>query len=207
MAEASGRVGRPREFDVDVALREAMRVFWEKGYEGASLADLTEAMGITKTSMYAAFGNKEELFRKVLTLYTDGPASYGYESMEEPTARDVAEALLRGAALATTRSEMPHGCLGVQGALTSSESGAPARALLAEWRNDGGARLEERFRRAQVEGDLPTGEDPRRLATYVMTVAYGIAVQAATGRSTRELREVADSALRAIDWADTASAR
>ncbi|WP_150307523.1 TetR/AcrR family transcriptional regulator [Planctomonas psychrotolerans] len=202
MADDTGRVGRPREFDLDEALTAALQVFWAKGYEGASLADLTGAMGITKTSMYAAFGNKEELFRKVVALYTEGPASYGHRAMEESTAREVAEALLKGAARATTQIESPHGCLGVQGALTTSDSGSPARDLLVDWRNDGGSRLEERFQRAHTEGDLPAGEDPRRLATYIMTVAYGIAVQAATGRSEGELRGVADTALRAVDWTD-----
>lgn len=201
MATTTGRVGRPREFNVDDALEAALRVFWEKGYEGASLADLTGAMGITKPSMYAAFGNKEDLFRKVVKLYTDGPASYGYDAMEQASARGVAENLLRGAAVATTRAEAPQGCLGVQGALTTSESGLPARDLLVDWRKDASTRLEARFRRARDEGDLPADQDPRALSTYIMTVAYGIAVQAATGRSTDELRDVADQAVRAIDWA------
>lgn len=90
-------MGRPREFDIDEALERAMQVFWERGYEGVSLADLTKAMGITKPSLYAAFGNKAELFRKALERYNEGPGDYGTRALEEPTGRGVAEAILRGA--------------------------------------------------------------------------------------------------------------
>src|SRR5713226_3358653 len=88
--------GRPRAFDVDRALDRALHVFWQKGYEGASLSDLTKAMGINRPSLYAAFGDKEALFRKALDRYADGPASYVGEALKEPTGRAVAERLLRG---------------------------------------------------------------------------------------------------------------
>ncbi|MEV7682121.1 TetR/AcrR family transcriptional regulator [Streptomyces sp. NPDC088341] len=191
----SAVMGRPREFDIDEALERAMQVFWERGYEGASLSDLTKAMGITKPSLYAAFGNKEELFRKALERYTEGPADYGTRALEEPTARGVAEAILRGAVRTTTRPGSPAGCLVVQGALASSDAGRPAHDMLVEWRNDSGLRLEERFRRAVDEGDLPRDADPRQLARYVMTVTFGIAVQAADGLGRDELQDIADMAL------------
>ncbi|WP_345471703.1 TetR/AcrR family transcriptional regulator [Actinoallomurus oryzae] len=187
-------MGRPREFDVDEALERAMRVFWERGYEGVSLTDLTKAMGITKPSLYAAFGDKKELFRKALERYTEGPADYGTRALEEPTARGVAEAILRGAVRTTTRPGGPAGCLGVQ-ALASSEAGRPAHDMLVEWRNSWALRLEERFQRAVDEGDLPRDADPRRLARYVMTVTFGIAVQAAGGLGRDELQDIADMAL------------
>ena len=173
-----------------------MLVFWEQGYEGASLADLTEAMGITKTSMYAAFGNKEQLFRKALALYNEGPASYGPRALAEPTAAKVAAAILNGAVRATTDPSCPAGCLGVQGSLAAGELGRPARELLVEWRNAARQGLENRFQRAVDEGDLPSGADVARLARYIMTVAFGIAVEAASGASREELQEVADAALR-----------
>lgn len=100
-------IGRPRGFDADEALEQAMLVFWKQGYEGASLTDLTNAMGITRKSMYAAFGNKEELFRKALARYTEGPASYASRAMEKPTAREVATAFLTGSVGATTRPGCP----------------------------------------------------------------------------------------------------
>jgi AcrR family transcriptional regulator len=189
-------VGRPRGFDAEQALRRAMTVFWELGYEGASLADLTSAMGITKTSMYAAFGNKEQLFRKALALYDEGPASYGARALAEPTARAVATAFLNGTVQATTRPDCPAGCLGVQGSLASGDPGRPAREALVEWRNDARLRLEERFQRAVDEGDLPRDTDAGRLARYIMTVSFGIAVQAASGITRDDLQEVADTALR-----------
>ena len=193
-------MGRPRGFDPDHALEQAMRVFWAKGYEGASLTDLTEAIGITRSSMYAAFGNKDELFRRVVERYTEGPASYGTRALSEPTARRVAESILRGAAAASTSREAPHGCLGVQAALSAGDNGLIAQKVLVDWRQDGAARLESRFLRARAEGDLPETEDPRTLATFITTVAYGIAVQAATGKSEAELRRVADVAMNAVSW-------
>lgn len=189
-------IGRPRGFDTDEALERALLVFWEQGYEGASLADLTSAMGITKTSMYAAFGNKEQLFRRALQRYTEGPASYAMKALEQPTARAVATALLNGAVQTTTHPGRPCGCLGVQGSLAAGDLGRPARDALIEWRNDARLRLEERLRRAVDECELPRDTDAARLARYLMTVSFGIAVQAASGVSRDDLQEVADMALR-----------
>ncbi|MFJ9425841.1 TetR/AcrR family transcriptional regulator [Streptomyces sp. NPDC101249] len=189
-------VGRPRGFDADEALERAVHVFWEQGYEGASLTDLTSAMGITRTSMYAAFGNKEELFRKALERYSEGPAAYVGRALREPTAQRVATAFLDGSVRATTRPGCPAGCLGVQGSLAAGESGHAARDALVAWRDEGVARLGERFERAVDEGDLPSGTDPLLLARYLMTVANGIAVQAVGGASSDELHRVAALALR-----------
>lgn len=191
-------MGRPREFDIDQALERAMRVFWARGYEGASLAELTGVMGITKTSMYAAFGNKEQLFRKALERYGAGPAAYVTRALEESDARAVALAFLCGAVCATTPPGGPSGCLTVQGALASSDEGRAVRDLLVDWRNAAGVHLEERFRRAVDEGDLPSGADPRRLARFIMTTAFGIAVQAANGLGPAELEEIVDTAM--LGW-------
>jgi AcrR family transcriptional regulator len=173
-----------------------MLVFWEHGYEGASLATLTGAMGISTTSMYAAFGNKEELFRKALERYTEGPSAYLTRALEEPTALGVATALLAGTVQTTTRPAHPHGCMGVQGALASGDSGRGARDLLVAWRNNGCSRVRERFQRAVDDGELPPGANPELLARYVTTLAFGIAVQAASGVGRDELQEMADAALR-----------
>jgi len=189
-------IGRPRGFDADEALGRAMVVFWEQGYEGASLADLTAAMGITKTSMYAAFGNKDELFRRAVERYAEGPAAYVARALEQPTAREVATAFLTGAVEASTSPGCPAGCLFVQGSLAAGDGGRTARDALSAWRDEGRSHLRERFRRAVEEGDLPAGADPGLLARYVMTVANGIAVQAAGGAGRDELREVAGLALR-----------
>jgi len=192
----NGPIGRPRGFDADEALERAVLVFWEQGYEGASLANLTEAMGISTTSMYAAFGNKEELFRKALERYTEGPGAYLTRALEEPTALGVANAILAGTVRTTTRPVHPHGCLGVQGALAAGDSGRGVRDLLAAWRNNGCSCVRERFQRALDEHELPPEADPGLLARYVTTLAFGIAVQAASGVGRDELQEMADAALR-----------
>ena len=191
-------IGRPRGFDADEALECAMRVFWERGYDGAGLNDLTEAMGITKTSMYRAFGNKDQLFLKALARYDQGPAAYGRRAVTEPTAQAVARAFLDGSVRATTRPDAPPGCLGVQGALAVSPLGNTAHQALTAWRNDGLTLLRDRFQRAVDEADLPPGTDPARLARYVLTVSFGIAVQAAGGLTREELQEIADTAL--LGW-------
>ncbi|MET7745614.1 TetR/AcrR family transcriptional regulator [Streptomyces sp. NPDC005385] len=188
-------IGRPRGFDADEALERAMLVFWKHGYEGASTATLTSAMGISTTSMYAAFGNKEKLFRKALERYTEGPSAYLARALEEPTALGVAGAILAGTIRTTTRPANPNGCLGVQSALTTSDAGREVRDLLVAWRNDGYTRVRARFQHAVDEGDLPEQTDPGLLARYLTTFAYGIAVQAASGVGRDELQEMADAAL------------
>jgi AcrR family transcriptional regulator len=188
--------GRPREFDTEEALNAALKVFWRKGYEGASLSDLTEAMGINRPSLYAAFGNKEELFRKVLARYVEGPASFVLKALEEPTARGVAErVLIRGVELVTD-ARNPHGCLMVQGALVCGEAADSVRQELIAHRDALEAAISERFERAVAEGDLPADADPADLARFVVTVMRGMSVSAAGGASRQELRRVAELALR-----------
>jgi AcrR family transcriptional regulator len=189
--------GRPREFDLDTALGRALEVFWRKGYEGTSLSDLTRAMGINRPSLYAAFGNKEALFRKVLERYVEGPAGYVREALEEPTARAVAERLLGGSVDRLTDPRGPWGCLIVQGALACGETAEPVRRELAAHRAAGEAAVRRRFERALADGDLPADSAPADLARYVLTVLRGMAVQAADGASRAELRRVVEVALRA----------
>ena len=123
--------GRPREFDVDQALESALRVFWCKGYEGTTLPDLTRAMGINRPSLYAAFGSKEELFRKALDRYAEGPAAHVREALNEPTARAVVERMLDGAIDLLTDRRNPRGCLVVQGALACGETAESVRREVA----------------------------------------------------------------------------
>ena len=147
--------GRPREFSVDEALAAALRVFWTKGYEGASLTDLTEAMGITRPSLYAAFGNKESLFRKALDLYEREKLAYVAEALEEPTSRGVAERLLRGALAMQTSDCEPKGCMSVIGSVSCGAEAESIRADLMERRQSSQQALCERMKRAKDEGDLP----------------------------------------------------
>lgn len=180
--------GRPREFCVDQALAAALRVFWSKGYEGASLSDLTEAMGITRPSLYAAFGNKEALFRKALDLYEREKLEYMHSSLSAPTARGVAERLLNGAVELQLSSCDPKGCMGV---INSVACGAEAESIRAEVLARGAKAkqaLTARFERARAEGDLPADTDPAALTSYLVAILQGISMQGGAGATEAELR-------------------
>ena len=192
------RMGRPRSFDIDRALDRALVVFWRKGYEGACLSDLTKAVGVNRPSLYAAFGDKDALFRKALDRYLHGPAAYTQEALKEPTARAVVERLLRGAADLNTAPHNPGGCLMVQGALACGEAADSIRQELSACRAAGEAAIRRRLQRAKSEGDLSTDADPADLARYLATVLYGMAVQAAGGASRGKLQRVVEMALRTL---------
>jgi AcrR family transcriptional regulator len=194
----SPSVGRPRGFDVDEALEKAMKVFWQKGYEGASLSDLTEAMGINRPSLYAAFGNKEELFRKALDRYGEGPASYLGKSLAEPTARKVIESLLNATIDILGDPKNPRGCLAVQSALACGDDSDSACREARSRRLKAQHIIRERFERARAEGDLPRNIDPADLARYVGILTYGLSVQASNGAKRDEMRRAIAIALKSL---------
>lgn len=187
--------GRPREFCPDAALGAALRVFWRRGYEGASISELTEAMGITRPSLYACFGNKESLFRKAFDLYERDKLSYVSSALEAPTARGVAERLLRGALSIQCSDGEPQGCLGVISSVTCGPETETIRAEVIARRAPADAALIERFTRAQAEGDLPDIIEPEALAGYLMTVIQGMAVRAAAGTTRAALERLIDTTL------------
>jgi AcrR family transcriptional regulator len=191
------KLGRPREFDLEKALDKALVVFWEKGYEGASLPDLTEAMGINRPSLYAAFGNKEGLFRRAMERYEEGPASYVQKALAQPTARKVVENLFAGGIEVVAGPEGPGGCFAVQAALVCGDEARSARSELAKRRHAAQLALRKRLQQAKAEGDLPRTADPASLARYVFTVLHGMSVQAAGGATRRDLQAVAKMALKA----------
>ena len=194
---ATKPTGRPREFDADEALERALELFWRQGYEGTSLGQLTAAMGINRPSLYAAFGNKESLFRKALDRYVDAGMAFLRDALEEPTARRAIETLLRGYVALVTDPRTPAGCLTVNGALACGPDADSIRAELTARRLAGEAALRARLQRARKDGDLPADANPADLARYINTIAQGIAVQAAGGASRKQLDHVVDVALRA----------
>ncbi len=196
-AEIKKSRGRPRVFDMDEALEKALKIFWARGYEGTSIAELTETLGVNKPSMYAAFGNKEELFYKALLRYASGPVAFVNEVLKEPTARKVAETFLFRAAEFLTDPQHPKGCMIVQGALSSGESAELVRNILIKFRKSYEDQLAERFTKAISDGDLSSKANPKCLAKYLATIHQGMSVQATSGATKDELLDVANIALKA----------
>lgn len=194
--------GRPREFDVDRAIDRAMLLFWRHGFEGTSVSALAEAMKINVPSLYAAFGNKEDLFNRVLERYLQRPASYLPTAMKEPTARRVAERLLQGAIEMTMNPKHPDGCLLVHGALVSGPVAAPVRKHLERVRAAAEQAVCNRLELAIAQKDLPSSVNPAKLARFLMTVVWGMSVQAAGGASRAQLEEVAAIAMKSWPTSD-----
>lgn len=190
-------MGRPREFDTIVALDRALEVFWQKGYEGASLPELTAAMGINRPSLYAAFGNKEELFRKALDRYTEKSKARMNDMLSAPTAREGLETLLFSIAEATACPKTPRGCLLVQ-ALSGGDEAEPMRRELAARRHGTETVLRERFERGIAEGDMPKDANAADLAAFYATLMQGMSVQSNSGASRNDLMRTAQIALKAF---------
>ncbi|HSD93043.1 MAG TPA: TetR/AcrR family transcriptional regulator [Methyloceanibacter sp.] len=180
------------------ALDRALEVFWRKGYEGATLCDLTAAMGINPPSLYAAFGNKEGLFRRALDRYETLHEASWNDALAAPTAYEAIARLLESTAISLGDKRNPPGCLMVQGALCGGEECDAVKQELTARRDASVALIRERLRRAKREGDLPDDADPAGLARFVATVIHGMAVQAAGGASRKELERVAATAMTAF---------
>lgn len=187
--------GRPREFDIDKALDAALLLFWRQGYEGTSLAALTEAMGINVPSLYAAFGNKEALFKRVVDRYIQKPASYLPNALKETTARRAAERLLKGAIEMVMHPDHPDGCLLVHGALASGPEADSIRKELSLRRAGAESAVRRRLEQAIAEGDLARDTDAAKLARYLITIVWGMSVQAAGGATRAQLKEIAEQAM------------
>ena len=185
--------GRPREFDVEEALAAALHVFWEKGYEGASLTDLTEAMGITRPSLYAAFGNKEDLFKRALDLYEREKLAYVGRALEAPTARQVAQRLLEGT-IENITSECP-GCLGVITSVSCRSPDSPIREDIRQRTHSVREVVVHRMQRAIDEGDFATPVEAEAMTSYLMALLQGISVQAGAGARRDDLQKVAEAVL------------
>jgi AcrR family transcriptional regulator len=190
-------MGRPREFDIERALDTAGELFWRKGYEGTSLSDLTESIGITPPSFYFAFKSKEALFKQVVDRYQTGHLGFLNEALNQTTPLAVAERVLYGLADAYTAKPHPPGCLVLNSSLPCSDDAEDSvRHDLAELRNASRIELRKRFKRFKSDGKLPADADPDALAGYVWTVAWGMAVEAQSGASRRDLYRTVKLALK-----------
>ncbi|MGK8509668.1 TetR/AcrR family transcriptional regulator [Nocardia asiatica] len=179
--------GRKRTFDEDTALQTAMELFWRQGYEGTSIADITQALGIQPPSLYAAFGSKLDLFEKALGRYMAQPTADLRDAMEQPTAREAALHLLTSRAEAFTAPGLPRGCMTVRAGLACGEAHSDVVDLLAGVRDETRKAVLQRFEKAVAEGDLPAGTDCGALARCLMATIYGLSVEAAAGARREEL--------------------
>ena len=193
--------GRPRTFDPDTALRQALDLFWERGYEGTSLNDLAEAMGIASASIYACFGSKEDLFRKVMMLYGTTSGEPPRRALrEQPTACAAIHEMLRATADEITRPDTPHYCMLILAAPTGAVENHAIREFLADLRRDMFTAIKDRLARGITDGDLTAsaaGLDA--IARYYTTVVQGLSIQARDGADRGELEAVITCAMAAWD--------
>jgi len=195
--------GRPKAFDPDKVLDAALSMFWEKGYEGTSLADLTAAMGINKPSLYATFGDKEELFRKVVDHYMARQSSLWEDAFRLPTGKAAVTKILTSIADALTNGKSPRGCLLVQAALSCGEEANCIKTELAQRRAESEHLLRARLLRAQKEGELARAVDVGALSRFYSTILRGMSVEASGGATRTQLQTVIDLAMKA--WPEAAS--
>lgn len=189
--------GRPRSFDRDTALRVAMHLFWDRGYEAVSISDLTAAMGIGTRSLYAAFGSKEELFREAVTLYNSAGGTDGLD--RHTTARQAIEAMLRDNADAYLDPATPRGCMVVLAATNTSPANDSVRKLLADLRDQDRVTIAARLRRGITDGDLPTTADIDAIGSFYLTVLHGLSIQARDGCTPSTMHTIIDYAMNAWD--------
>lgn len=190
--------GRPRGFNRRQALEQAMKVFWAKGFDGASLVELTEAMGINPPSLYAAFGSKEALFREATALYAETVGERIWQAVvAAPTGRDAVEAFLRLSVEVFTKPDCPSGCMIVTGAMHKSASNAAVYEELRRRRGGAAAILRERLERAVAQGELAPETDCKVIADFYATVQQGLSIQARDGASQSELAGIVELAMTA----------
>lgn len=195
------RTGRPREFDREQALKKAMELFWARGYEGATLADLQKAMGgITAPSFYAAFGSKEKLFREAVALYNKAEGAPMVKAISEGlTARTSIENCLRTVVKSFCHPDKPRGCFIVLGAMNCMPDNKGIEHFMCDQRSDREKFIRKRLRRGVAEGDLPPSTDIHALASFYNSIVDGMAIRARDGASRKTLTNIADCAMAAWD--------
>ncbi|PPT84740.1 hypothetical protein XarzCFBP7410_05525 [Xanthomonas arboricola pv. zantedeschiae] len=193
------RRGRRLSFDRDEALEIALRLFWARGYEGTSVADLVRAIGIAPPSLYKAFGGKEQLYREALELYRRNYASFVADALQlEQTALRSVERLLFAAAATYCDPALPTGCMVSTAALSCAPEHDTIVRLVADMRHQTILALTHRFDRAKETGDLPGGTDTTALSRYFVAIIQGMSVQSRDGATSDELRDIARIAMLAF---------
>jgi AcrR family transcriptional regulator len=200
MKTGNGKTGRPISFDKDVAIEAAMLLFWERGYEGTSMADLTQAMGLNPSSIYAAFGDKHELFQLAVKRYMEMRAQYAVKALEEPTLEKFIRALFSNTVDFLTTPGHPPTCMTLAGAVGCSLSATPARDLMTEIRKQNQAAIKERLLAARKNGELSKEISVDDYARYLSTIIAGLSIQAANGSTKVELKRTAQMALRHLGY-------
>jgi AcrR family transcriptional regulator len=180
--------GRPREFDRDAALVSARDLFWERGYEGVSMADLTGRLGLASARIYAAFGSKEELFREAIAHYETQEGGFADRALaEEPTAARAIERMLREGIELYTRKQGPRGCMVVSSATNCTDQNERVREWLSEHRRARTTSIVKRIQEAVTTGELPEGTNADALGDLYAATLHGISIQARDGISRKRL--------------------
>jgi AcrR family transcriptional regulator len=200
MKTGNGKTGRPISFDKDAALEAAMLLFWERGFEGTSMADLTQVMGLNPSSIYAAFGDKHSLFQLAVKRYMEIRAQYAVKALEEPTLERFIRALFDNTVAFLTTPGHPPTCMTLTGAVGCSLDATPARDLMTEIRKQNQVTLRERLLKARKSGELPKEIDVNDYTRYLSTIIAGLSIQAANGSTKAELKRTAQMALRHLGY-------
>ncbi|MBB1593410.1 TetR family transcriptional regulator [Achromobacter sp. UMC46] len=196
-ATTRGR-GRPRLLERDAALEVAAKLFWQYGYEGTSIADLTKAMGVTPPSLYAAFGSKEELYRQAVDFQVDRQSKARSEALrKEPSAYRAVSFYLHDFAYRCSDPDTPRGCMISTAVLQHAKENEPAARIVAARRETAIQEIKTRFDRAVAEGELPPETDTDALARFFAAVVQGMSAQACDGAGEAVLQRLADIALAA----------
>jgi AcrR family transcriptional regulator len=200
MKTGNGKTGRPIGFDKDAALEAAMLLFWKRGYEGTSMADLTQAMGLNPSSIYAAYGDKHALFSLAVKRYMETRAQYATKALEEPTLKTVIRALFDNTVAFLTTPGHPPTCMTLAGAVGCSVDATPARDLMTEIRRQNEVAIRERLLKARKSGELPRDIDVDDYTRYLSSIIAGLSIQSANGSTKAELKRTAQMALRHLGY-------
>jgi AcrR family transcriptional regulator len=200
MKTGNAKTGRPISFDKDAALEAAMLLFWERGYEGTSMADLTQAMGLNPSSIYAAFGDKHALFSLAVKRYRDSRAQYATRALEEPSLERVIRALFDNTVAFLTTPGHPPTCMTLAGAIGCSVDAMPARDLTKEIRKQNEAAMKERLLQARKSGELSKDINVEDYTRYLSSILAGLSIQAANGSTKAELKRTAQMALHYLGY-------